>query len=241
MKISDEVVVAYVDGELDADTRAAVDAELLRDAALAQAVQAHRTLRQRLGSALNIELSLPVPARLLDVARNAPAGMATVTDLSSRPRVLPGPRWVALAASLMIGGLLGTLAWQGWNAGPLALREGQLVARGTLARALNGQQSGPQAGTPLQIGLSFRDRDAHYCRTFVMGAVDATAGLACRDAGRWTVLATAPASMAGAAGGLRMAATVWPDSILAAVQARIAGESLDAEAEARAMKRDWSP
>ena len=73
MNFSDETVMAYADGELDAASRAAVEAAMATDPQLAQRVARHRALRERLRAALRPVLDEPLPERLLEGVRGAPA------------------------------------------------------------------------------------------------------------------------------------------------------------------------
>jgi len=86
------------------------------------------------------------------------------------------------------------------------------------------------------VGLTFRDGDDRWCRTFRSGQAG-MAGLACREDDRWTIRALAPAGADG--GDLRTAAADIPAPVLAAVDAAIAGETLDAAAEVRARDAGW--
>ena len=65
MIFSDEQLMAYVDGELDAQQRAAIDAALAQDASLSARLEQHRSLRSRLQSAHAHMLAEPVPPHLL--------------------------------------------------------------------------------------------------------------------------------------------------------------------------------
>ena len=47
MTFSEETLIAYADGELDAATRAALEAALASDPQLAQRIERHRALRAR--------------------------------------------------------------------------------------------------------------------------------------------------------------------------------------------------
>jgi hypothetical protein len=90
----------------------------------------------------------------------------------------------------------------------------------------------------VSIGLSFRDHDGRWCRTFALAGTPSRAGMACRDADRrWQLSHLVDAGAADA--GLRQAATAMPPAVLVAVDARIAGEPLDAEQERRARDGGW--
>jgi len=125
----------------------------------------------------------------------------------------------------------------------LVTRDGQVLASGALARALTEQLASNQPpGAPVQIGVSFRARNGDYCRTFVLREKSALAGLACRghEAWRLEVLAQNPAQPAAAAG-YRPAGSALPTSVARTLDELIAGEPLDAGAEAAARERGWQP
>jgi hypothetical protein len=239
MNFSDETVMAYADGELDVATRAAVEAAMALDPQLAQRVARHRALRGRLHDALDPVLDEPLPERLLASVRGA-------NVIALKRKAAPGwswPQWGAIAASLVGGALLGPLLLRTPADGALVTRDGQVLASGALARALTEQlASGQPPGAPVQIGVSFRARNGDYCRTFVLRGKSALAGLACRghEAWRLEVLAQNPGEPAAAAG-YRPAGSALPASVARTLDELIAGDPLDAGAEAAARKRGWQP
>ncbi len=244
MNFSDETVMAYADGELDAATCAALESAMALDAQLAQRVARHRALRGRLRAALDPVLDEPLPERLLASVRGAQPHAANVIAL--KRKAAPGwswPQWGAIAASLVGGALLGPLLLRTPADGALVTRDGQVLASGALARALTGQLASSQPpDAPVQIGVSFRARNGDYCRTFVLRGKSALAGLACRghEAWRLEVLAQNPAPPAAAAG-YRPAGSALPASVAHTLDELIAGEPLDAGAEAAARARGWQP
>jgi hypothetical protein len=246
MNFSDETVMAYADGELDAATRAALEAAMALDAQLAQRVARHRALRGRLRAALDPVLDEPLPERLLASVRGAPAPPHAADVIALKRKAVPRwswPQWGAIAASLVGGALLGPLLLRTPADGALVSRDGQLPASGALARALTGQLASSQPpGAPVQIGVSFRARNGDYCRTFVLRDESALAGLACRAHHAWRleVLAHSPAQPAAAAG-YRPAGSALPASVTHTLDELIAGEPLDAGAEAAARQRGWQP
>jgi hypothetical protein len=86
------------------------------------------------------------------------------------------------------------------------------------------------------VGLTFRDADGRWCRTF-QSADAGVAGLACRGGDAWRLEALAP--FQPAAGEIRTAGADTPPAVLAAVDALIADETLDAAAETRARDAGW--
>ena len=247
MTFSEEVLMAYADGELDAPTRAAVDAAMASDPEIARRIARHEALRSRVHSAFNKVLDEPVPARVLNVARNErPAPLrSNVTPLRPRQvRHWNWRQWTAVAASLIVGVIAGrlTLMHEG-NAGPVMTRGDRLLAAGTLAAALSDQlASGQSTADPVRIGVSFRAKSGEYCRTFTLRGAAGLAGLACRAQDGWQlgVLARTE-SPSGSAGTYRQAASSMPAAVVAAVGERMAGEPLDQHAEAAARERHWQP
>jgi hypothetical protein len=245
MNFSDETVMAYADGELDVATRAAVEAAMALDPQLALRVARHRALRGRLHAALDPVLDEPLPQRLLASVQGAPAQRRadrSALQHQAAPR-WSWPQWGAIAASLVTGVLLGPLLWRMPAGSMLVSRDGQVLASGALARALTEQLASNQPpGAPVQIGVSFRARNGDYCRTFVLQDESALAGLACRGHQAWRleVLAHGPAPPAAAAG-YRPAGSALPASVTHTLDELIAGEPLDAGAEAAARARGWQP
>jgi hypothetical protein len=244
MNFSDETVMAYADGELDVATRAALEAAMATDPQLAQRVARHQALRGRLRAALDPVLDEPLPQRLLASVQSAPA-QRRPAGIPLPHRAAPRwswPQWGAIAASLVGGALLGPLLLR-TPAGAVLSRDGQVLASGALARALGEQLASNQPpGTPVQIGVSFRARNGDYCRTFVLRDGSALAGLACRGQQAWQleVLAHGQAPPAAAAG-YRPAGSALPASVTHTLDELIAGEPLDAGAEAAARARGWRP
>jgi len=254
MSIPDELLAAYVDGELEGAERARVEQAIAQDAQLAQRVAQQRALRDRLRGAFDHVLREAVPQRLLQAAKlGAPSGPAQVIDLAQvraqRARRGNGARQVtvrryAIAASLVVGLVAGALIQHLSAPGALTeIHDGSLLARGALARALNEQlASATSPSGAVRVGLTFRARSGNYCRTFAVSASHSLAGLACREQEQWQVLNLIGAE--GPGGGingqnLRMAASSLPPALLQAVNERISGEPLNAAAEAKARSNGW--
>lgn len=248
MKKSEEVLMAYVDGELDAAGIAAVEQAMHADPEIAVAVAHARLLRERIGQAYASVLDEPVPARLLAAAGGSSGAAATdtrnVVPLQSArsARAAPlrswrWPQWTALAASLVLGALISP--WLRPDAGPAMLDTsgGTLLAGGELARTLDTRLASEGAPGPVSVGLSFRAGDGRYCRTFTLAPPHSLAGLACREANGWRVSALGEATSAG--GQLRLASTALPPAVLAEVDARLDGEPLDADGERVARDAGW--
>ena len=230
--------MAYADGELDSVARAQIEASIARDPEVARAVQRHRAMAAHIRGAYYGVLEEPVPERLAALANppNEPA-----IDLTARLEVRrsragrwPSMAWAA-AASVAFGVFVGFLLARE-PAAPYVRSGGALVARGALDEALTSQLAATSGESGVAIGISFRNRDGQYCRTFYMHRDAPVAGLACRGTQNWNigVLASAPPLQ----GELRPAAAM-PIAVLEAVDAAIDGEPLDAAAEAAARDAGW--
>jgi anti-sigma factor RsiW len=237
----DETLMAFADGELDPVLGGEIAAAIEQDPLLARRVERHRALRAEVADAYATVLEQPVPERLVAAAKGS-ATAGAVLQFPARAGRVPtlrwgGREWAAMAASLFIGGLIGWKVLVPAEPRLMTVSGGTLVARGPLARALDRQLASTQrVDDAVQIGLTFRAQDGHYCRSFVVREAG-TAGLACRSEGQWRI----PVTAAVAAGeGLRQAASP-PPAVLSAIEARISGEALDAGAEENARLGGWDP
>lgn len=206
--------LAYIDGELSPGERAAFEAELADDPALAAQVGVHRGLAARVAGAYAPVLDEPVPVRL----RLPPSA---VND-RGRSRL---PTWAALAASLVVGVLAGRLAMP---------EPDPMTVRGEIDRVLTTALASETG--PVRVGVTFRDRAGHWCRTFE-SAPDRLAGLACRRDGRWRLQVAV--AWRPAAADYRQAGSGADLAILTGVDQLRAGETLDAAAEKSARDAGW--
>jgi hypothetical protein len=250
MTISEETLMAYADGELDAASRASVEAAMQEDPEIGQRIARHRALRDTLRGAFSAVLHEPVPDRLIQAARERTAATkSAVTDLSlareaarrqhSTARRLWQP--AAMAASLLLGLGLGFLTWHGPRALIQPGADGGLMASATLAEALSTQLSDDRAADRIAVaGLSFRNKSGDYCRTFSLRGTDASAGLACREGTDWRIKALAQSAGATvSSGNFRTAASEDSPAIRAAVEGSIDGEPLDHAGEIAARQAGW--
>jgi len=255
MSFSDETLAAYVDGELDPAACAEIEEAVRRDPSIAQRIARHRSLRNQLQAAYADELNEPVPDRLLAALRTpAPRPSPAVADLQTAQKSARGTavasRWrYSLAASVLIAVGAGFLAWRHSLPASMENVDGTLIARGALATGLSDQLSGPTlsgptpsgsgpSGSTVRIGLSFVAKSGNYCRTF---SLSTDAGLACRRAGRWEILALEKGvSAEGAGSGFRTASSAMPAKVLEAVERQMAGEPLDRAGEIAARGNGWN-
>ncbi len=234
MSVTNEILMAFVDGELSPDEARRVEAELRTRPDLAAYVEQQRELRQRMHASFDAVMTAPLPSKLREAVDETRASLRWRIAHSWRNtsrRVI----WIsvpvsALAAGVIIGVLLSSHASR-----LMDVRGQTLVARGSLASALSNQlaAAGPAQGP--QIGISFRDKNGHYCRTF---STPTMGGVACRDAAGWNIAALSQRS-AEPNGAYGTAASAMPDIVRDAVHGMIAGAPLDAAGEARAKRQGW--
>lgn len=263
MNIPDELLAAYVDGELQGSERARVEHAIAHDFRLTQRVAHYRAMRARMRGSFDSALHEPVPQRVVQVARSTsrPAS-AQIIDLArvraerkrrNERRRLLQPHRIAIAASVLGGLLLGALAQRLWSNGPgadgsavTAYRDGALVARGALADTLSNQLTDAAApGSRFHVGMTFRAKSGDYCRTFSASDNPSLAGLACHQQQQWRILtlvgsqpATPGLSYPNAAATRRVAWNLSP-LLLQTVRDHISGEPLDPQAEAKARGANW--
>lgn len=244
MTFDDQTLAAYVDGELDPATRALVEDAARADADIAARLKAQQGLKALLTGHYGPVAEEPLPERLLETIRKGAPATARVVDLAARrpaPAAAPKPQrapfrmpaWAGMAACLVVGLAVGRLA------SPVGLdgaSSRSLVATGSLARALDGQAAADTSG-PIRIGLSFRDKEGAYCRTFQPNRRDGLAGLACRDAGAWRLRVATP--MTAQAATYRTAGAEAPAAVLAAVDEMIVGMPLGKDEEDMARSKGW--
>jgi len=246
MIFSDEIVMAYVDGELDDAARAALEGAMATDTDLAERVARERRLRSRLHSEFDPVVREPIPERLL-AAANATSAKARTGNINWLKRIpardWSWPQWSAIAASLILGILIAPLLRHAPSEGPLGIRDGKVLASGALAHALSEQLASNQvANAPVHIGVSFLSLKGEYCRTFMLRDKSAVAGLACREGGSWRLQALAATDRATSGSSqYRPAASSLPPAIEQSVDALIVGEPLDAKGEAAARGKGWRP
>ena len=246
MTFSEETLMAYADNELDAQTRTAVEAAMAADPEIARRVAQHKALRGKVRLAFDNVIDEPTPQRLVNAARGVPTVRreGNVVPLRRKaPQRRGVPLWASIAASLVIGIIIGQAMLHGSGSTTVTSRDGQLLAGGVLAHALSTQLASAQTGQdPVQIGVSFKSKAGDYCRTFTVHESTTLAGLACRQHDDWHVQVLAQATPAAQAGGAyRQAGSEIPKSILQSVDDNIAGDPLNAHAEAAARDKGWSP
>lgn len=235
MAIDDETFFAWLDGELDAAQAAEVEAEVAADPRLTRMAEQHRGFGTRLRETFATVAAAPVPERLANAVGPPPAKIIDFGSRRARRATwLPLPQWAALAATLVVGVLIGTTLIGERGASPIEMRGGAMVAAAGLDRALDKQLASAGEVAGLRIGVTFRDSAGVVCRSFTEKR---SSGLACRDGGDWRLkgLFAAPEQVGG---DYRMAAGTDPN-LAALIDSSIAGDAFDVDQEKSAQARGW--
>lgn len=247
MKLTDEMLMAFADGELADEDLRQVAAAVAADPALAARVAAFEQSRKAVAAAFGAFPPAPVPdpiaerIRAMAAAQTAPQG-ANVVPMLPRKQPRSVPFWqLPLAASIALA--IGVLAGQqiGPDA-PLTSEMATILDDPHLKSALSSQQSGSrtklESGADLSLIASFVNANSALCREFEYdlptGAT--TVAVACRTAATpapiWDVQLAVVAG--GGAGGYAPASSL--DTLDAWLTATGAGAPLGPEAEAAALR-----
>lgn len=238
-RYDDETLMRHIDGELSREIGDRIDAEALHDADLAERLARMRGLRALARVAFAIAPDPRDVALSRLIAREAPApspwaGLSqSLADAFALKRVA---LWGGLAVATFAGGVLLGPLLNAPNDTSIMAPGGEIVDAGLVRILDRGLASDGADAQGRAVALTYRDVDGRWCRTFRAGE-PGVAGLACREEGQWAIRALAPLGVPS--GEVRTAASDTPPSILAAVDAGLSGETLDAAAEARARDGGW--
>lgn len=239
-ELDDELLCAYMDGELDPATRARVEHALVDDAGARVRLERMRVADQR--------LKTDIPLRAVQ-----PDDPLSALILNGKPvprAARAAPRW-SVAISALAAGISGIVVGfvlsrsQPPEAVPIvasasASLSGASSNRLLLATLENGEsgKAAVEGDRSVQIVLTFESDDGRYCRAF--GARDTSAsaqGVACRMHGQWQVVAWE--GTAGPDEGFR---TAGASELLDEVMDRLGGSpALEVAQERKLIEQRWQP
>lgn len=244
-ELTNEDIMAYVDGELDEETRGRITLTALRDPDVAERIAAQRALRDRLSAHFAPIAQAPAPAewaqRIRQEAAPETPRVAEVIDLAAARaarKASPaahGKAWVsaAMAACLAIGVFAGT-QWHGRDSGPIIVKDGVLVASGALGHALNTQLASTEPSGSIRMLGTFRREAGDLCRVF--SGKDAS-GIACHDKGQWQLQHVLPGSQPSTSD-YRQAGSA-DAALMGLAQSMAQGDPLSAQQEQAAKAKGW--
>ena len=216
--LSDEVLMAYADGQLDAAERANVEASIRELPEYQRKVEIFRATLKPVHQAFQVALEgneLGLGARITqELPAAAPVSkVQAIAPGNAQPRAssigvrFPWPTALAASLALAVGGGLGWFMHSSPQRDPTAadlitFGDGSLQAEGALAQLLETAKSGAvlsvrdEHGRAWQLKtiFSFRSMADVPCRRYELsnGATERFAGYACRDSrGRWHIEAQA--------------------------------------------------
>ena len=270
-EISNEILMAYADGELDTVDRQRVEAYLAQDPEGPVRLHAFAQTGRDLGRLFDQPMREPVPVRLLEAVlgplrRPAPAAMRPTAQ---KPGLLAAliemllPAQTPWAAAAAMSGILVVGGAAGWGfhalhtaqpeTGALAqLVDGALVANSNLSRALDTATSGKAlnlgtdaATLSVKPVLTFQTAAGGYCRQYEManGAGQQFSGVGCRsDNGQWRIEIHSPILAAQRSnGGIAPASGQSSPMVEGAIDRMIKGDALGLAAEEALIRKRWRP
>jgi anti-sigma factor RsiW len=198
MMLSDEVLMAYADGQLDASERARLKELIARDPEASARLEVFQATGQDLASMFDGHMNSPLPEKLrrlelyaqpLPANKLLPAKRSGLGQFADALRNFARPAHpfglAAVSAAMLIAG-----AGAGWllhgsadeSGSPMSdlvqvESDGRTVARGPLSLALDNSPSGRETHIPFAAGkvlrmavkLSFRNHAHYYCRQYEAG------------------------------------------------------------------------
>jgi hypothetical protein len=198
VKPTPEELMAYADGELDAEHARRVEQAIAADPALRAMVEDHRRTRAAAREAFDRMAEAPMSPELSRLSGTLAAPRRpTAWNFGPRNAAEARRLWAplalpaALAAALGIGVVSTALMTAStddlidWRNGPSAGTQ--------LARVLDSAPSGEASGSSerqVVVVASFEAADGRYCRQFELGG-GASDGVACRAEHGWSIVALA--------------------------------------------------
>jgi hypothetical protein len=223
--LSDEMLGAYLDSELDPEQRGLVERQLRADPQVASRLRRLRRGDEKLAAAV------PLPATDADdpVLAMLVSGERRFVLRGFRERLMQA---AALAAACIIGVFGGrVLAPRESSTTPWALND-------SIAQVLDQTPSGESVrieDSEIVVGFTLRSGEGEICRQFDVVSSEITAdSLACRDGDGWRLRAQ---SIEGGGDGFTVAGANSPiDQVIAGMDGAVA---LDLEAERQLMASGW--
>lgn len=187
--LNDELIGAYLDGELDAEKRALVEHWLAQDKGAAARLERMRGADKQLRAALPrfaADGHDPIAKMILDEQSENVVGFAR--SVATRP-------WARQAAALAAACVIGVFAGRLGAPSPVMIGQGfdaEMRLGGGIERILDETPSGasaPLMGGTVQVALSLQTADGGLCRQFrVTKGGHAADAVACREGDQWRAI-----------------------------------------------------
>ena len=250
LNITDELLVAYVDDELDAFQRDMVSSVLADSPALSRRADEMRLARDLLRESFPLQPEASVPAPVQAAANRLADACAR---RSPKPRAMPlfrRRRKYAIAAGVVLcaAGAASYLAWRGdaQSANDPVTALLRVEPDTPLHRVLESTPSAELVNLPadhaaLRALLTFRAKDGRFCREFeILAGARGSTGVACRAQGKWHAEVVMSAVAAPPGDDYYTPAGDSDEPAVAAVVDRlIQGDPLGSQEEARVLASGW--
>lgn len=255
MKILNETLTAYLDGELSASEISHVEAQLSKSPELAARLDKMRKTDELLSQTYHRIDQRPMPTDVLDMLADFPEKQAkdqTATILpfeifKKRPSIVASPIWkVAMAASVMLFVGLGVGRGLMTQTALPDLKATHISPDNALFAILDTQPSLSTASfdddTIIRPLMTFRSTDDTYCREFeIITPETGSRSVACRTENSWMVkVTTKTRNNLSTGNGLYQTAS-QPESALldSTILELMAGDALSADQEANIIEEKW--
>lgn len=209
--ITDEQLMAYVDGELSTAERAEIEAAMKTDPLLESRMTVFRSTRAGLAGLYDEAMRRPVPDHLIDLILSAPdeADRSQVSKSSWLDKIGIGGFLKnftlfgnGYAAAFAFSLLLLATGFTGWQLKPgnmshvhegvlASFDKGLMLAQGQLSKALDGVASGKNltwinddsSTSSIKPVFTFRSKAGAYCRQYeiLLSMGEGYTGVACRN------------------------------------------------------------
>lgn len=235
VKPTQEELMGYADGQLDAEQTKRIEQALASHPELRAAVEDHRRTRAAAREAVEAVTEAPLSPGLAKLAVSLKAPHRRDPDAMARQggprRMAPMLSWPIAAAACLVAGVVSAMLVARNDDGLVRWRNGP-SAGAVLARVLEASPSGEASGNA-KVVASFAAGDGRYCRQFEVG--ETTDGVACRTDGTWNILVLA--RRPGGAGSYQAAG--GGDAVALAVAGLQPGPRIEGDAEHQLIARKW--
>jgi hypothetical protein len=248
LDLTDELLVAYVDDELDTQQRSMVSSILDRNPALSRRADEMRLARDLLREAFPLQPDAAVPARI-DSAATQLAVACTRPRSSRRASGFRYRRSHAIAAGLLLCTAAASyllLRPASDERRPMVTALTEIRPENPLHGVLESTASAqlvkiPGEDAAVRAVLTFRAKDGRFCREFeILADSGSSTGIACRQEGHWRTEVLASGVAVPADGNYYTPAGGSDEAAVAEVfEGLVQGEPLSIDEETRVLAAGW--
>ncbi len=250
MIITDEILNAYLDGELSVDDIAEVAAQIKKSSELAKRIENMRLNDKSIAETYHAIDTKPMPDSIMEMLEEFPESQKTVLPFRKKTSVrASAPIWqMAIAASIMLFIGLGTGRYIMPSVSVTDISAGIIGPENTLYAVLENQPSAIAVAltanndTLVIPSMTFRTSDNSYCREYIVTTQkSSTQNVACRIENNWVVkLSVGAQGKLSPESGLYQTASQTDNPLINSyIQGLMMDDALSAEDEALIMQKNW--